>query len=937
MLNARSVKNKAHALSETILDQRLDLLFITETWLSDTDSVIINDLVPNGFSFINVPRDGKKGDDVGLVYKSDIKIQTNSWHFTSCEGIDCSIQIENKCVRFLCIYRPPCAKKTDFLRELGAYLSDICVLKDELFITGDLNYHLDNSHNPDTREFISLISAFNLRSHISVATHKAGHSLDAVISRRDSYFTTNYDINDIGISDHFLVRIFLNATKPKNSKTTVTKRTIKDIDLNSFAEDVSNKLIISPELDVKSAVCKYDTTLRHILDAHAPLQTKNVTIRHNKKWFSDQIKKAKVLRRRLERKKQKSGLDADKIAYTNQCRYVNYLVTEAKTEFLKKSVCESKGDIKQLFQVTKKIFTWKPNNALPDGHSPIKLPDTFSEYFVWKIIRINVDILSDIAKTTIAEVNDIICSETVRLNVFKAATNEEIESVLGALSSSTSELDPIPTELIKKCKTSFIGPLTQIVNVSLKSGTVPEQLKEAVIKPLLKKPSLDKNVLKNFRPVSNIAFLSKLVEKVVAKRINHHIDAHRLAEPFQSAYRKYHSTESALLRVHSDIVSALQNKKLCALVLLDLSSAFDTINHAKLLCRLSTRYGITGLALQWLESYLSCRSQKVSMDGFYSKAEPLLTGVPQGSVLGPLLFTLYMAPVGDIMRNHGVNYHFYADDTQIYVFFNVKDASSACSMLEKCICDVKSWMACNFLKLNDEKTEVILIGTKYFKSKLSNIEIKVGDKNIASTSSVNNLGVIFDDTLSMERFVIKKCQCAMFNLRCIANMRKYMDEDITRTLVQAFVISRLDYGNSLLYGVKQSLIKKIQLVQNSAARLVSLSSRYNHITPVLKTLHWLPIEARIIFKILVICFKCLHGEGPEYLSDLLVSYHPTRGLRSSSQCNLVVPRSVSKAGDRAFGVFAPKLWNELPMHLKNVDSILSFRKLLKTRLFRQYY
>ena len=157
---------------------------------------------------------------------------------------------------------------------------------------------------------------------------------------------------------------------------------------------------------------------------------------------------------------------------------------------------------------------------------------------------------------------------------------------------------------------------------------------------------------------------------------------------------------------------------MCALVLLDLSSAFDTINHEKLLSRLSTRYGVSGIALKWIKSYLSNRTQKVLIDGVYSDPTPLTTGVPQGSVLGPLLFTLYMAPVGDIMQKHGLSYHFYADDTQIYVFFNVNDSANACTLLENCIVDVKMWMILNHLKLNDDKTEVILIGTSYFRSKV---------------------------------------------------------------------------------------------------------------------------------------------------------------------------------------------------------------------------
>ena len=203
---------------------------------------------------------------------------------------------------------------------------------------------------------------------------------------------------------------------------------------------------------------------------------------------------------------------------------------------------------------------------------------------------------------------------------------------------------------------------------------------------------------------------------------------------------------------------------MCALVLLDLSSAFDTINHEKLLSRLSTRYGVSGIALKLIKSYLSNRTQKGLIDGVYSDPTPVTTGVPQESVFVPLLFILYIAPVGDIMRKHGLSYHFYADDTQFYVFFNVNDFANACTLLENCIVDVKMWTTLNHLKLNDERTEVILIGRSHFRSKLSNINLQVGDKCVSSVSSVRNLGVMFDQSLSTEQSVIKKCQIAMYNL-----------------------------------------------------------------------------------------------------------------------------------------------------------------------------
>ena len=374
-----------------------------------------------------------------------------------------------------------------------------------------------------------------------------------------------------------------------------------------------------------------------------------------------------------------------------------------------------------------------------------------------------------------------------------------------------------------------------------------------------------------------------------------------------------------------------------ALVLLDLSAAFDTLNHRILLNRLSTRFGITDSALSWIQSYLEDRTQLISVNGIDSDRIKLDIGVPQGSVLGPLLFTLYTTPLADIIKRYCVGYHFYADDTQLYISLNNSDFHDQIHVLEECIRDIKQWMMINFLKLNDDKTEVLLIGSKCNIKRLSSLSLNVNDVTICSSSKVKKLGAIFDSEMSLEKFVITKCQCAMYHLRSIAQIRHFLDIDATRTLIQALVMSRIDYANSLLIGANKSYLYRLQLIQNSAARLIASVSFRDHITPILFQLHWLPVEFRVRFKVLVLCFNCLQGTAPDYLIDLIKLYQPSRTLRSSTQGFLHVPKSSSKFGDRSFAVFAPKEWNKLPKHVRSHTSLSSFKCDLKTFLFRQHF
>jgi hypothetical protein len=358
-----------------------------------------------------------------------------------------------------------------------------------------------------------------------------------------------------------------------------------------------------------------------------------------------------------------------------------------------------------------------------------------------------------------------------------------------------------------------------------------------------------------------LAYLSKLIERVVASRFVAHLQTNNLYEYMQSAYRKYHSTETALLHVQNDILQAIDSHGAAILVLLDLSAAFDTIDHKILLSTLQNEMGVTGSALSWFESYLSDRHQSVTINGVQSDKHKLKYGVPQGSVLGPLLFISYTKPLGDIIRKHGLQFHLYADDTQLYLAFRPTKSGSAQATMEKiqiCVKEIKKWMATHFLKLNDDKTEVLVISkdSKVSKNVSSMLTpVRIGESMVEPKEKVRNLGVVFDSVCNLEKHVNSICKGAYHQIRNIGMIRKYLDLDATKTLVHAYVTSRLDYCNSLLYGISKELIDKLQRVQNTAARLITRTKKFDHITPILKELHWLPIEERIKYKVLLLAHK----------------------------------------------------------------------------------
>ena len=328
------------------------------------------------------------------------------------------------------------------------------------------------------------------------------------------------------------------------------------------------------------------------------------------------------------------------------------------------------------------------------------------------------------------------------------------------------------------------------------------------------------------------------------------------------------------------------------------------------------------------------------IDGETSDAKELKWGVPQGSVLGPILFTIYTTPLANVIRKHGVEFHLYADDTQLYLGFKPISSTSkanATSKLEACIEDIRKWMAENLLKLNEDKTEVLLITPREHPEGLS---LNVGGFDIKpSETPPRNLGVLFDSAMCMDDQINKLCKALNYKIYSIGKIRRYLDKSTTATLVNCLVTSKLDYCNSLLYGVHDYQIDRLQRCHNNAARVITLSRKYDHITPMLYQLHWLPVKYRIIYKVLVTAHKSLNDHGPVYLKDLLEWYQPPRVLRSGKEFLLRLPSwRLKSIGARRFGFAAPYLWNNvLNIELRSESSVEKFKSDLKTHLFRLAY
>src|SRR5208282_1307584 len=432
-------------------------------------------------------------------------------------------------------------------------------------------------------------------------------------------------------------------------------------------------------------------------------------------------------------------------------------------------------------------------------------------------------------------------------------------------------LDPVPTWLVKR-STEVLAPVfVAMCNSSLRSGKFPDSQKHAVVCPRLKKPTLDPDDVNSYRPISNLSFASKLVERVVASRFTAHAEYNKLFPVRQSAYRRHHSTESAVVSVMNDIIRAIDDGDVVAMVLLDLSAAFDTVDHKTLIDVLQHRFGITDISLTWFNSYLTNRTQLVSVNDIQSAPCQVACSVPQGSVLGPLEFITYTDDVVEIFRRNSVRHHLFADDKQVYTATTISNINSTRQRLCSCINDARDWCARRRLQLQPTKTELVWFGSRASLTKMSTVDLSltVGDDVITPTAVVRDLGVYLDAALTMKQHVNRTASSCFFHIRRLRQIRRSVGPEITQRLVLAFIISRLDYCNAALAGLPQTTMQPLQRAQNAAARLITGIKQRNHITPAMKQLHWLPINCRIKYKLCLIMHLILTKQSPDYMKELV--------------------------------------------------------------------
>ena len=508
------------------------------------------------------------------------------------------------------------------------------------------------------------------------------------------------------------------------------------------------------------------------------------------------------------------------------------------------------------------------------------------------------------------------------LFVLHQVTENQVEKVVRRLPSNKAPgMDKISSGILKDSLPSTLTTITRIVNNSFVTNTFARAWKTAEVTPILKCGNPD--VPNNYRPISLLPIVSKITERLVHEQLMEHLNRNNKLAAHQSGNRKLHLTETALLYVTDQLLQAMDSKKVSIMVLLDMSKAFDSIRHDILLSKLQNLDFSQGV-LDWFQSYLSNRQQCVRIGDAVSKVLPLEFGVPQGSILGPVLFTIYVNDLLSVPKR--CLSASYVDDCKLYLSFSPAELPASILALNEDLTRISQWCCKNSLLINPDKTKVLTIGVPQLLKKLALFSITLFDKEITPVPVVKDLGVFLDTCLSYNEHITETASKCLFKLYQINRIKHLLDRKTLLLVINSFVFNKLQYCSTVWSNTSSSNIDKLQKVQNFAGRIILGLRKYDYISDGLRSLKWLPIREKLILNDATMMHKCINKLVPDHLADMfkLRSQVHNRQTRSSGALNIPLCR-LSK-GQRSFAFRGAKLWNSLNDNIKSLKCPRNFRR-----------
>ena len=828
------------------------------------------------------------------------------------------------------IYRPPDTDVKLFNEKMNEILSCIKTEKKLAYLLGDFNLNLLSiDKHKDTQDFIDSMYSFSMFPCITKPTRVTSRSATLI----DNLFVNDVLNEDVlsgilysDISDHFPVFYIdytcIRPSKPRTFKKRIYSQTNIDTFSRALESNDWSKVLTSE--DPQEAYTCFHNIFTDIYNKCFPLRTFRDGYKNRKPWLTEGLKQSIKIKNRMYKRHKKTQNREHEEEYKKYKNKLNNLLTKAERDHYQSLLENNQNNMKKSWKILKEVINKKKttsscsrfivNNSITTDRKTIA--DSFNSFFV----DIGPNLASKIPNnSTRPEV--FLANNLVNSIFIKPVVEDEIKLIIKNLKESSAGWDSISSRIVKTTYSLFLTPLTYIMNISLLKGVVPSELKIAKVIPLFK--SGDPTKFSNYRPVSVLPVFSKILERLMYTRLLSFINKNKLLYKFQFGFREDHSPQLALIYLIDKISNALENGEYVLGVFLDFSKAFDTVNHEILFTKLK-HYGIRDNALCWFKSYLSNRIQYVSYEGCESTKRNITCGVPQGSILGPLLFLIYINDLSLVSEK--LFSILFADDSNMFLTGKNPEAliESMNFELEK----VVNWLNVNKLSLNLKKTHFIIFRRSKEHIVLSN-SLKMNDVVIDMTENTKFLGVIIDQNLNFHSHITYIKGKISRTLGILYKSKKVFDKKVLLTLYNSFIHPLFTYCICVWGRTPQCYLEPLKKLQKRAIRIIAGVNRLAHTAPLFNDLKVMNIENIYIYNSMLTMYKYHHSKLPSIFSSFFSRNIEIHSHNTRQQSKLHVLRKTSTKAGNTFRVCGVKIYNHLVTRLDLSAKISPFKKALK--------
>ena len=971
--NVNGLETKLDTLHTFLTESHsaMDAIAITETSEHHTQSFITN-VELDGYKLFSTPSNSAKGGAALYInnsYKAferiDLNVQNNDF-----ESIWSEIRNDkNKNIVIGCIYRHPRKNLESFFDYMDSLLAKLAKENKEVYICGDFNINLINmDSNNGATNFYNLFASSGFLPLILHPSRVVDNQNPSLI---DNIFTNNTNSIILSgniyltLSEHFSQFASIQHDMIDVKHIDMYARNYSNYSDEKFRDDVSIQMWSHPPsvTDVNFLTCDFVWKLDGSAERTAPIEKlspKQIKLKL-KSWITDDIKKLIKIRDNLfaRKKRQPDNLHVREI-YNIARNRVTRELRKSKIEQNRKHFEQLSTNMKKTWEAIRKIVNVKKSTNFSISHlningkistDPGEITNKFNDFFV----NVGPNTEKGVPKVPNMTPDKFLRNRNQFNLIIAHISHEEVLRIIESLPHKSTGPASIPLKMLKVVADIIVIPLCRIINLSFSTGVFPDILKVAKVIPLHKGGSTEE--LNNFRPISLLSIFDKIIEKIMHSRLYAFLEEHQILFENQFGFKKKCSTIHSLIEITEKIKESIDNGKYGCGIFIDLKKAFDTVNHKILLLKLE-HYGVRGSLLNWFESYLTERKQYVFYNGISSETMKITCGVPQGSVLGPLLFLIYINDLPNISSK--LKFFLFADDTNIYFdSHNLKEIEKTVNEELK---KLTLWLNVNRLALNVSKTNFVIFRAN--KPINHNVTLVMNKKALEQKDHVKYLGVLVDEHLRWDHHISHVAKKMGRGVGIIAKLRQFLTPQMLKNVYYCLVYSHLSYGIEAWGSASKTSLNKLVVLQKKAIRILSNVNHFQiygeesgplpSAEPLFKKLEILKFEEIFQLNILNFVFSTLCYDSPSIFWDWFVFCHSLHNYATTSSTYIVcedyfdvgtvnstytlrVPKGMlEKYGKRMVKFSGAHFWNELPNDIQDSPSLNTFKEKVKKLYLGQY-